>query len=223
MSGFQLPFTPLSSHFGPSDATNTHSVPYAPYSKSDKIGRVADWTQDANRQEGREGRRGGYRGYRDPYQAYGSGGTSMFGYGQEDDEASFSIVDSRSTNKTRLGGGVRGGFGRGRGRGAGGRGGAARGGGLNLGGAGGRGGGSFGRGGAGGAQNAQGGRGGWGRRRGGWKDWDTPKRIKESSVTIKADWRMLEEIEFNRLAKLNLEASAPTDMYALSNPAYHSV
>ena len=55
------------------------------------------------------------------------------------------------------------------------------------------------------------GRGGRGRRFG-WKDYDKPQRNRDSSVNIKPEWRMLEEIDFNRLAKLNLETSAGEDI-----------
>lgn len=45
--------------------TQFRDIPYAPYSKGDKLGRVADWTnQDSQKQESREtsgGRQGGGR------------------------------------------------------------------------------------------------------------------------------------------------------------------
>lgn len=63
----------------------------------------------------------------------------------------------------------------------------------------------------GGYYDQRGGRGGRGRRFG-WKDYDKPQRNRDSSVNIKPDWRMLEEIDFNRLAKLNLETSAGEDI-----------
>ena len=118
-----------------------------------------------------------------------------------EDESSFSIVDNtRTSTKSR-------GFGRGggtilRGRGRGGR--DQRGG---------RG--TFQRvGGRGGQQNYYDQRGGRGRggRRFGWKDYDKPQRNRDSSVTIKPDWQMLEEIDFNRLAKLNLETGPGEDI-----------
>ena len=118
-----------------------------------------------------------------------------------EDESSFSIVDNtRTSTKSR-------GFGRGgatilRGRGRGGR--DQRGG---------RG--TFQRvGGRGGQQTYYDQRGGRGRggRRFGWKDYDKPQRNRDSSVTIKPDWQMLEEIDFNRLAKLNLETGNGEDI-----------
>jgi translation initiation factor 3 subunit D len=61
----------------------------------------------------------------------------------------------------------------------------------------------------GGRQNAGGGRGG---RRFGWKDYDKPTRNRDASINIKADWELLEEIDFNRLAKLNLDADEGEDL-----------
>ena len=115
-----------------------------------------------------------------------------------EDESSFSVVDNtRTSNKTR-------GFGRGggtvfRGRG---RGAPAQ-----------RGRGAFQRVGGRGGQQGQyydnrGGRGGRGRRFG-WKDYDKPQRNREFSVSIKPDWNMLEEIDFNRLLKLHLPDTGP--------------
>lgn len=37
--------------------------------------------------------------------------------------------------------------------------------------------------------------------------------MREASVDIKADWTMVEEIEFSRLAKLSLNVPSPSDMY----------
>jgi translation initiation factor 3 subunit D len=66
-----------------------------------------------------------------------------------------------------------------------------------------------GRGGQGGRYGNQGyGRGG---RRFGWKD-DKPQRMRDASITVKADWQLLEEIEFNRLAKLNLDVGDGDDL-----------
>ena len=50
----------VNDEWGPEDtiATTLDGVPYAPYSKSDKLGRMADWTQ-----EGKEGRDRGGRQY----------------------------------------------------------------------------------------------------------------------------------------------------------------
>ncbi|KAI4224693.1 MAG: hypothetical protein L6R36_004467 [Xanthoria steineri] len=196
---------PSDESWGPSTTTDAlvDGVPYAPYSKGDKLGRMADWTTEGKDREGRGGRQQYNRNYKDQ-QVYGAGTSSLFAVQVAEDESSFSVVDNtRTSTKSR-------GFGRGgatfiRGRGRGGR--DQRGG---------RG--TFQRvGQRGGQQNAyydnRGGRGGRGGRRfGGWKDYDKPQRNRDSSVNIKPDWQMLEEIDFNRLAKLNLETSTGEDI-----------
>lgn len=58
----------------------------------------------------------------------------------------------------------------------------------------------------------RGGRGRGGGRRFGWKDYDKPQRNRDSSVTIKSDWVMLEEIDFSRLQKLSLDGGAGEDL-----------
>src|SRR5207247_10459784 len=132
---------------------------------------------------------------------YGAGASSPFSVQVAEDESSFSVVDNtRASAKAR-------GFGRGGGtifRGRGQRG--------ALGQRGGRGG--FQRVGAGrGGQpggdryyDNRGGRSGRGRRFG-WKDYDKPQRNRDSSVNIRPEWNLTEEIDFTRLAKLNLEAA----------------
>lgn len=49
-------------------------------------------------------------------------------------------------------------------------------------------------------------------RRFGWKDYDKPQRTREPSVNVRPDWTMLEEVDFNRLSKLNLEAPEGEDL-----------
>lgn len=135
-------------------------IPYAPYSKSDKLGRFADWNDlsggdnrptnlglsaQSNARSGGQG-----RGRRDGQQAFGSGTASAFAYFHAEDESSFSLVD----NKT---------------------GAARRGGAMARGGSRGRGGSNYNRGGG-----QRGGRGGFGGGRGGgqrggrrgWRDWE---------------------------------------------------
>ncbi|KAL8798102.1 MAG: hypothetical protein Q9182_006953 [Xanthomendoza sp. 2 TL-2023] len=196
---------PSDESWGPPTTTDAlvDGVPYAPYSKGDKLGRMADWTAEGKDREGRGGRQQYNRNYKDQ-QVYGAGTSSLFAVQVAEDESSFSVVDNtRTSTKSR-------GFGRGgatfiRGRGRAGR--DQRGG---------RG--TFQRvGQRGGQQNGyydnRGGRGGRGGRRfGGWKDYDKPQRNRDSSVNIKPDWQMLEEIDFNRLAKLNLETSTGEDI-----------
>ncbi|KAH9899578.1 translation initiation factor eIF-3 subunit D [Cubamyces lactineus] len=175
-------------------------IPYAPYSKSDKLGRFADWNDlsgdnrptnlglsaQANARSGAQG-----RGRRDGQPAFGSGTASAFAYFHAEDESSFSLVDSKA-GTARRGGAMT----RGRTTARGGSNYARTGGGQR----GGRGGFSGGRG---GAQRG-------GRR--GWRDWEKTGRTRESSVAITPDWAMLEEIEFHRLAKLRLEVDEPEDL-----------
>lgn len=134
-------------------------------------------------------------------QVYGAGTSSLFAVQVAEDESSFSVVDNTRSN-------VRRGFGRGSGtvfRGRGARGGAQRGG---------RGG--FQRIGAGRGQGGDRyydnrGRGGRGRRFG-WKDYDRPQRTREPSVNVRPEWAMLEEVDFGRLTKLNLDTPDGEDV-----------
>jgi hypothetical protein len=56
----------VSGEWGPETVSSTtlDGVPYAPYSKGDKLGRMADWTQEGKDREGRGGRqfKRNYRG-----------------------------------------------------------------------------------------------------------------------------------------------------------------
>ncbi|PYH87697.1 eukaryotic translation initiation factor 3 subunit EifCd [Aspergillus ellipticus CBS 707.79] len=180
-------------------------VPYAPFSKGDKLGRMADWTSEAKGGD-RGGRQGYNRNYRDQ-QVYGAGSSSLFAVQVAEDESSFSVVDNtRNTGKRT--------FGRGGGtvfRGRGQRGGAQRGGGragfqrVGAGGRGGQGGDRY-------YDNRSGGGRGNRGRRFGWKDYDKPQRTREPSVNVRPDWNMLEEVDFSRLSKLNLEAPEGEDI-----------
>lgn len=175
-------------------------VPFAPFSKGDKLGRAADWTTENKDGKDPRSRQGYNRNYRDQYQVYGAGAASSFAYQHGEDEASFSVVDSRSVPKprtyNRLGPANRGRGGaaqrgaRGQFQKLGGRGGGAR-------------------------SGQQGGR--WGQgfrgRRFGWKDYDKPQRLRDASVQVKPDWKLLEEIEFNRLSKLSLKSVEGEDVY----------
>ncbi|KAK9355925.1 eukaryotic translation initiation factor 3 subunit D [Lipomyces doorenjongii] len=221
---FALPsLVPVSSPWGPpateasTGGLSFEGAPYAPFSKGDKLGKLADWTQDPGRdgRDQRGGRQNYGRSHRDPYQAYGASTASSFQFQNAEDESSFSVVDSsRTTTKPRttFGQGGRGGLVlRSRG-GAQGRGGAR----------------TFGPGagaqrsgyqryvgGRGGHQDGArtgGQRGGRGGRRFGWKDYDKPQRLRDSSVTISPEWQMLEEIDFNRLGKLSLDIKDGTDV-----------
>ncbi|KAF6761964.1 eukaryotic translation initiation factor 3 subunit 7 [Ephemerocybe angulata] len=210
MSSFSLPpiYDNPDGGWGPSTSTNFpeefkfRDIPYAPFAKSDKLGRVADWndlsTDNRQNQQGSQSQsnRGGAAGRRgDRNQAFGSGTASAFAYFHVEDESSFSLVDNKPAPARRGGG-----FNRGRGgpRGSpwGARGGAA--------------------------SNVRGGRGGPGGRGGmqrtmasgrrGWRDWEKNNRSREASVVISPSWQMLEEIEFHRLSKLRLEVDEPEEL-----------
>ncbi|KAF2754086.1 eukaryotic translation initiation factor 3 subunit D [Pseudovirgaria hyperparasitica] len=183
--------------------TMLDGVPFAPYSKADKLGRMADWTDAKDRERG--GRQQySNRNYRDQ-QVYGANQASNpFAIQVAEEEATFSVVDNtRTSARTR-------GFGRGGGtvfRGRGGqRGGPAQRGGRGtfqrVGGN---------RGGQGGYNDRGGARGGRGGRRFGWRD-DKPQRNRDASVNVKPDWVVLEEIDFPRLMKLNLETGEGDDL-----------
>lgn len=92
-------------------------IPYAPYSKSDKLGRFADWNDlsaDVRQNAGgapvassaRGGGPGGRRGDRN--QAFGSGTASAFAYFHVEDESSFSLVDNKAAAPRRGGAFTRG-------------------------------------------------------------------------------------------------------------------
>ncbi|KAL4920815.1 eukaryotic translation initiation factor 3 subunit D [Aspergillus aurantiobrunneus] len=194
---------PAEDTWGPATSTDNmlEGVPYAPFSKGDKLGRMADWTADSKDRE-RGGRQAYNRNYRDQ-QVYGAGASSLFAVQVAEDESSFSVVDNTRTSAKRT-------FGRGGGtvfRGRGQRGGVGQRGGRA----------GFQRVGAGRGQGGdryydnRGNRGNRGRRFG-WKDYDKPQRTREPSVNIRPEWSMLEEVDFNRLSKLNLQAPEGDDL-----------
>jgi translation initiation factor 3 subunit D len=135
---------------------------------------------------------------------YGANHAVMFNAPPAEDEGSFSVVSNvRDTAKTRYGRGAV--FTRGRGQ-RGGRG-DNRGGRQALQRTGTR----SGHQGYGYDRGGRGNTGGRGRRFG-WKDYDKPARNRDASITVKPDWALLEEIDFNRLTKLNLEADEGEDV-----------
>ncbi|KAK6544004.1 hypothetical protein TWF694_000718 [Orbilia ellipsospora] len=205
---------PTDAVWGPQDPTEAEGIvndmPYNPFSKGDKLGRLADWSGDSKND--RDQRTRGYgRNYRDQ-QIYGAGASTLFPQLQGEDEASFSLVDNRSNVKPRTpfsrGGGT---VFRGRGRGAAG---ATRPGQRGQ---------QFGRQ-QGGRQQGDSNRGARSNRgrRFGWKDYDKPQRNRDSSVVIKTDWKMLEEIDFNRLGKLNLEIDDGEDVESHGSLFYYN-
>ncbi|GAA97192.1 uncharacterized protein L969DRAFT_69651 [Mixia osmundae IAM 14324] len=215
MPGFVLPpLADSADHFGPSSSalpTKFADIPFQSYSKSDRVGTIVEWANAASAPAAYQG--GGYdrsnAGSRRQREAYGdtSGMGSYKEYQNDEDEASFSLVDGGASARAKatagqqggnsFAGGARGGF-----RGRGGyrpyRGGAA---------VGGRGGYPANATGRGGYQQRGGFRGGMrGGSRGGWVNgrWEQ-QRTRESSVHIGQDWIVLEEIEFARLSKLRLD------------------
>ncbi|GAA6043996.1 hypothetical protein JCM8097_000182 [Rhodosporidiobolus ruineniae] len=200
--------------FGPSAAhlpPQFKDIPYAPFSKNDKLGRVVDWNAEgaAGAAPGAAGavgaarQQGGKYG-REPKEAFGASSAGTFAYYHDEDEASFSLVAGGAGTKKpgqQAGGGLAN------------RGQQNRQGGANQRGQQGRPGqqgqqGARGQQGQRGQQQQggrfqqgrpgqQGGRGGYGR----WQD----QRVRDASVAIGNDWQPLEEIEFSRLNKLRLD------------------
>eukprot|EP00126_Sphaerothecum_destruens_P004710 Sdes_comp18344_c0_seq1m8089 len=66
-------------------------IPYQPFSKSDRIGKVSDWTGGTYQD----------RRYVNRYAQYGSGG-NVFSYFHEEDENSFHLVDNRPLTKVKF-------------------------------------------------------------------------------------------------------------------------
>ncbi|KAF9335725.1 hypothetical protein BG006_010798 [Podila minutissima] len=211
MSAFTLPsVTDSKSGWGPvSLSAQFRDIPYAPYSKADKLGRIADWsapegTQGKDQRGGaadQRGNRPGFRNFRDNYVPFGSNAANAFNYQHTEDEASFSVVDNRSTQKKSTG------FKSATGQ-RGGRGGIRQQGqqrsqfqrlGAN-------------RGGFGGARQQQGGQRGGRRGYNNWRDFDRNQRVRDASVKVGSEWNMLEEIEFARLNKLQFEVNDPEDI-----------
>lgn len=213
-------FGPSAAHLPPQFA----EIPFAPFSKNDKLGRIVDWNQDgqvgpvaggsgpsgAPAQGGAQGgQQKGGKYSREPKEAFGAQAAGQFAYFHDEDEASFSVVAGGAGAK-KPGQGQGGGLVQRQGNqrqqgGAGGRGG--------FGGAGGRGGAQ--QGGQGGRYGNQqqggnrwgqqgGGRGGYGGGRGGYGNrWE--QRTRDASIQVASDWVPLEDIEYSRLAKLRLE------------------
>nr|ODN81272.1 eukaryotic translation initiation factor 3 subunit D [Cryptococcus depauperatus CBS 7841]ODN99732.1 eukaryotic translation initiation factor 3 subunit D [Cryptococcus depauperatus CBS 7855] len=164
-----------------------NDIPYAPFSKSDKITRIADWHDpQAEAATGARTARTAQPGSRRT--AYGAAEGTVFGFVHDEDEKSFSLVDSGVRTGVRGKAPIRG---------------------RNIRGISTRG--ARGRGGQRGGFGFRGGRGGG---RGGYGDWN---KASDSSVTIGSEWEVLEEIDFNRLAKLNLSVDEPEDLDSYGN------
>ncbi|GAA5861951.1 hypothetical protein JCM5296_000488 [Sporobolomyces johnsonii] len=193
--------------FGPSPAQlppQFKDIPYAPFSKNDKLGRIVDWNAESavSSAPAAGARQTGGKYGREPKEAFGASSAGTFAYFHDENEASFSLVAGGAAGKKS--GPSAGGLGRPQGR-------------TGLGGARGGRGGAAGAQGRGGARAMQGGRdargqqqqGRFGNRpqggRPGWRDWNKEQRTRDASVAIGSDWSVLEEIEFSRLGKLRLE------------------
>ncbi|KAI9204306.1 putative eukaryotic translation initiation factor 3 subunit 7 [Polychytrium aggregatum] len=198
---FVLPkVTDNSAGWGPSAESQSElaDLPYAPFSKSDRLGKIADWGAPAQDgvlldrrgnpvTEERSNRRTG-RGQ----EVFGAGHAPLFAYAHSaEDDAAFAVVD-RSTG-LRKSTGLR--------SNRGGRGGAGRGSSFasnrNAGP-----GGKFSRG--------QGQTGGFQRKRYGFND--KPQRVRESSVKIGTEWTVVEEVDLARLSKLSYEVDEAEDI-----------
>ncbi|OLY81172.1 Eukaryotic translation initiation factor 3 subunit D [Smittium mucronatum] len=98
---FQLPkILDQPTSWGPPDSLSTadfNDIPYAPFSKFDKIGKAADWAADQPRDgQDQRGRQRARQTRDQNFQAYGSNASSAFAYQQAEEDASFSLVDNRS-------------------------------------------------------------------------------------------------------------------------------
>ncbi|KAG2495959.1 hypothetical protein HYH03_005889 [Edaphochlamys debaryana] len=71
--------------------THLKDIPFAPFNKGDKLGRVADWTQGAYGQK--------YAG-----RGYNQGGVPVFNFFANEEEESFHLVDNRPVKTTKFGG-----------------------------------------------------------------------------------------------------------------------
>lgn len=70
-------------------------IPYVPFSKSDKISRIADWHEPAlDMATGQRRQAYASQGRRAGREAFGASEANAFGYVHDEDEKSFSLVDS---------------------------------------------------------------------------------------------------------------------------------
>lgn len=186
---FKLPtFSGATDPWGPPatvpESLRFNDVPFAPFSKNDKLGKVADWSDAAK--DLKDNKRQQHRGYRDPYHAYGaSAAASFFNNDEDGDNASFEVVDSSKPRQTTV---------------------------LKT--RGGRGGANVrtqntrapnqkfppGR----ADPRAQGRNAPGPRRRFGWKD-DKPQKIRDASVEVGSDWTLVQSNGYNELQKLSFD------------------
>ncbi|KAJ3033845.1 hypothetical protein HDV00_005694 [Rhizophlyctis rosea] len=184
-------------------------IPYAPYSKSDRLGKIADWTAPTEGQYGYDRRyderQGGRGRYGRTQEVFGSGTASAFAYTHTvEDEQSFSVVDRGSTTQKKPG------FKPARGGRTQGRGGAGAGGAAWQ---------TAGRGSAtrGGRDERRGQQGQ--RRRYGYNDKQT--RVRDASIVVGAEWKVVEELDFPRLNKLQYNVEEPEDLQIYGSSGYY--
>jgi translation initiation factor 3 subunit D len=169
------------------------SLPYTPFSKSDRISKIADWTnpspgsgtQDQQQEDsyGRNRRRFGVS-----TEAFGTGMNSLFSYQiAADDEANFSTVDRATAPRSKVRGG-----------------GAGKSVSWSTSGRVGRGEGYV-------SKRRMFGRGGMNRE----------VRVRDPSIKVGAHWTLIEEMDFPRLSKLYYDVRNPEDVYD-SFPFNHS-
>ncbi|ODQ66057.1 eukaryotic translation initiation factor 3 subunit D [Nadsonia fulvescens var. elongata DSM 6958] len=182
---FSLPPLPSANSFwGPSSTVPTdlsfNDVPYAPFSKGDKLGKVADFTSDVKDAKDQKRQQFG-RGARDFYHAYGASAASSFTAEASNAEtAAFEVVDNTKAASAPRQQAV-----------------------LKT-----RGGSSNARGAPRAFANAPSARGGFNRfnkpgaRRFG-RDFDKPQKTREASVNVTDEWTLLQTIEMKELNKLN--------------------
>lgn len=96
--------------WGPPTTTETtlHGIPYAPFSKGDKLGRMADWTTDKDRDGGRGGRQQYQQRYRDQVYGAGTGLQTVFNVEALNEDSTFSLVDRSQASSRGRGFGGRG-------------------------------------------------------------------------------------------------------------------
>lgn len=193
--------------WGPSHTPDRFKdVPYAPYNKSDKLGKAADWGADQSKFQGK-----GFQGGR--YQ-HAAPVATVFSFAHAEDDESFRMVEGKVT-KPKFGHQV------GRRYGPGGRGGAQRPYvqpyGANQ---------KFGRGAAGaasrGGKQAPGQRRWQGQgRRWGQGPYDPNKRPRDFSIEVRPDWTVVAQMEFPQLTKLSCTVDEPEDLGSYGTLEYY--
>jgi translation initiation factor 3 subunit D len=196
MTAEEFPIVPLRTDgWGPTSVpSGFESLPYTPFSKSDRISKIADWTnpsssggqqyshdqQQQQQQEDSYGRN--RRRFGVPTEAFGTGMNSLFSYQiAADDEANFSTVDRATAPRSKVRGG----------------GGPAKSVSWSTSGRAGRGEGFV-------SKRRMFGRGGMHRE----------ARVRDPSIKVGAHWSLIEEMDFPRLSKLYYDVQNPEDLYA---------